>query len=152
MLTIYKGLVRPCMEYASHIWGGSTHTALLNRVESKALRLTDCPHLSYCHLPLKSRRTVASLSIFYRYFHAHCSSEVADCMPPPLPEPRQTRLSSFAHPYSIQTPYARVIFIIMENIFAHLLTRKGNNTGLEATPDTTTLLSTFVIPLLPCLF
>ncbi len=21
MLTIYKGLVRPCMEYASHIWG-----------------------------------------------------------------------------------------------------------------------------------
>ncbi len=24
MVTIYKGLVRPCMEYASHIWGGAS--------------------------------------------------------------------------------------------------------------------------------
>ena len=39
LLTLYRGLIRPCMEYASHVWGGSTHTALLNRVESKAFRL-----------------------------------------------------------------------------------------------------------------
>ncbi len=85
MLTIYKGLVRPCMEYASHIWGGSTHTALLNRVESKAFRLINSPPLTDCILPLNLRREVASLSIFYRYFHAKCSSELANCMPPLLP-------------------------------------------------------------------
>src|ERR1700755_3649759 len=28
LLALYRGVVRPCMEYASHIWGGSTHTAL----------------------------------------------------------------------------------------------------------------------------
>ncbi len=48
------------------------------------------------------------LSIFYRYFHAYCSSELADSMPPPLARPRRTPLSTFAHPYSFQTPYARV--------------------------------------------
>ncbi len=108
MLTVYKGLVCPCMEYASHIWGGSTHNELLDRVESKVLCLIGYPHLTNYLLPLKSCRTVTSLSIFYSYFHAHCSSELADCMPPPFLRPRQTRFSSFAHPYSIQTLYARV--------------------------------------------
>ena len=108
LLTIYRGLVRPCMEYACHVWGGSTHTALLDRVESKAFRLISSPPLTSCLLPLKSRRNVASLSIFYRYFHANCSSELANCMPPLLPRPRYTRLSLQAHPYTVQTPYARV--------------------------------------------
>ncbi len=48
------------------------------------------------------------LSIFYRYFHANCSSELANCMPLLLPRPRRTRLSSQAHFYTVQTPYARV--------------------------------------------
>jgi len=108
MLAMYRGLVRPCMEYASHVWGGSTHTALLDRVESKAFRLINSPPLTNCVLPLKLRRNVASLSIFYRYFHANCSSELANCMPPPLPRPRCTRLSTLSHPYAVQTPNARV--------------------------------------------
>ena len=41
LLTLYRGLIRPCMEYASHVWVDSTHTALLDRVESKAFRLID---------------------------------------------------------------------------------------------------------------
>ena len=108
LLSIYRGLVRPRMEYASHVWGGSTHTALLDRVEAKALRLISSPPHTDSLLPLKFRRNVASLSIFYRYFHADCSSELANCMPPPLPRPRCTRLSTHAHPYTVQTPYARV--------------------------------------------
>ncbi|KAL7644590.1 UNVERIFIED_CONTAM: hypothetical protein RMT77_004127 [Armadillidium vulgare] len=39
LLALYRGVVRPCMEYASHIWGGSTHTVLLEKVESRAFRL-----------------------------------------------------------------------------------------------------------------
>merc|ERR1711980_12464 len=48
LLALYRGLISPCMEYASHIWGGSTHTSLLNRVESKAFRLINSPPLTDC--------------------------------------------------------------------------------------------------------
>src|ERR1700755_2019506 len=39
LLALYRGVVRPCMEYTSHIWGGSKHTALLEKVESRAFPL-----------------------------------------------------------------------------------------------------------------
>ena len=74
--------IRPSMEYASHVWGGSTHTALLNRVESKAFRLINSSSLTDCLQPLSHRPDVASLAIFYRYFHANCSSDLANCIPP----------------------------------------------------------------------
>ncbi len=83
LMSIYRGLVRTRMEYASLVWGGSTHTALLERVESKALRLISSPSSTDNLLPLKSRRQVASLSILYRYFHSDCSSELANYMPLP---------------------------------------------------------------------
>ncbi len=108
MIALYRGLIRPCMEYASHVWGGSTHTALLNMVEAKAFRLIDSPPLTDCLQSLNHRRNVASLSIFYRYFHGYCSSEVAKCMPPPLPRSRCTRLSTSSHPYSVHLTNARV--------------------------------------------
>ena len=76
LLTLYRGLICPCTEYASHVRGGSTHTELLNKVESKAIRLIDSPLLTL-------RCNVASLFICYRYFHVNCSSELANCMPPP---------------------------------------------------------------------
>ena len=62
--------------------GGSSHTALLNIVESKAFRLINSPPLIDCLDSLSYRRNVASLSIFDRYFHADCSFELANCMPP----------------------------------------------------------------------
>ena len=108
LLALYRGLVRPCLEYACHVWGGSTHTQLLRRVESKAFRLINSPPLTDSLQPLNLRRDVASLAIFYRFFNANCSSELADCMPPPLMRPRCTRLSTSSHPYSVQIPYARV--------------------------------------------
>ena len=96
------------MEYGSHVCGDSTHTALLNRVESKAFRLINSPTLIDCIDSLTHRRNVASLSIFYRYFHADCSSELANCMPLPVPWARSTRLSTSSHPYFIRLPNARV--------------------------------------------
>ena len=82
------------------------HTSFLRAC--RAFRLINCPPLTDCFQSLKHRRSVASLSIFYRYFHGYCSSELANCMPPPLPRPRCTRLSTFSHPYSIQLTNARV--------------------------------------------
>ena len=80
-LSLYRDLILPCMEYGSHVWGGLTHTVLLNMVESKAFRLINSPPLTECLDSLSHRRNVAS--IFYRYFHADCSSEHANCMLPP---------------------------------------------------------------------
>merc|ERR1712035_134538 len=96
------------MEYASHIWGGSTHTSLLNRVESKAFRLINSPPLTDNLQSLKIHRDVASLSIFYQYFHGNCSSELANCMSPPLWWPRCTRLSTYSHSFSVQLSNVRV--------------------------------------------
>src|ERR1044072_3783018 len=39
LLALHWGAVHPCMEYALHIWGGSTRTALLKMIESRAFRL-----------------------------------------------------------------------------------------------------------------
>ncbi len=108
LLSTYKGLVRPRVEYASHVWGGSTHCNLLDRVESKAFRYISSPPLTDWLQPLKFRRSVASLSIFYCCIHAYCSSNVAACMPPLLPLPRCTRLATDAPSHTIQIPYARV--------------------------------------------
>ena len=39
LLDLYRGVVRPCMKYASHTRNGSTHTALLEKVESRSFHL-----------------------------------------------------------------------------------------------------------------
>ncbi len=108
-MSINRGLVRPCIEYTSHVWGDSTHTALLDRVDPR-LRLFDSSVLLFSPslLPLKFCHQVASLSIFYCYFYSNCSSELANCMPPPPTRPRCICLSTQAHPFIVQIPYTRV--------------------------------------------
>ena len=96
------------MEYVSHVWGGSTLTALLNRVESKAFRLIDSSPLTDCLQPLSHRHNVASLGLFYQYFHANCSSDLSNCMPPLLARPRCTRITSSSHPFCVHLSNARV--------------------------------------------
>ena len=102
-----QGFIRPCMEYGSHVWEVWTHTALLNRVESKAFCLINSPPPTECLDSLSHRRNVASLSLFYCCFHADCSSELANRMPLPLLRPRCTRFST-SHPYSVHLSNARV--------------------------------------------
>ena len=74
--------------------GSSTQTALLNRVESKVFCIINSPPLTDCLISLSHRRNVPSLSIFYGFFQADCSSELANCIPPTLPQPRCTRIST----------------------------------------------------------
>ena len=97
----YRGLMRPCMEYGSYVWGGSTHTALLNKGESKFFRFIYSAPLTDCLDSLSHRRNVAFLSLLYRYFHADCFSELANCIPPPLPRPHCTTLSTSSYPCSV---------------------------------------------------
>ena len=101
LFKLYIGLIRPCMEYCSHIWGSSHSVSLLDRVESKAFRLINDPSLTSSMDPLSIRRKVASLSLFYRYYFGHCSSELKDRVPGPIRRPRWTRQAAVSHRYSV---------------------------------------------------
>src|ERR1044072_7014090 len=77
LLALYRGVVHPCMEYASHIWGGSTHTALLEKVRSRTFRLISSPVLTNPLQSFSALRIVASLSPYHRYYNGHFSSELS---------------------------------------------------------------------------
>ena len=64
LFKLYTSFFRPCLEYCSHIWGSSPYTSLLDRVESKAIRLIGDPSLTSTLDPLSLRHKVASLSLF----------------------------------------------------------------------------------------
>merc|ERR1712002_841738 len=73
----------------TYLGGGSPAVSLLDRVESKTIRLINNPSLTSSLDSLSLRRKVASLSLFYRYCFGH-SLELASCIPPPLEGPRKT--------------------------------------------------------------
>lgn len=97
------------MEYCSHIWGGSGSTLLLDRVESKAKRLINCPLLSNSLDPLSLRRDVGALSLFYRYYNGKCSRELSSRIPPPLRRPRSTRGALLAHDFCVNIGNPRIV-------------------------------------------
>ena len=108
LLKLYVSMIRPSLEYCSHIWGSSPSISLLDRVESKAFRLINDPSLTSSLDSLSLRRKVAALSLFYRYYHSHCSDELAGCVPGPLLRPRLTRQSTSAHGFSVQLENHRI--------------------------------------------
>ena len=93
LLTIYKSQIRPSLEYCSHVWGGVPNSSihLLDKVQSKAIRLINNPNLTNFLQSLSHRRLVAALSIFYRYFHGHCSLGIKNIIPAPVRRARTTR-------------------------------------------------------------
>ena len=113
LFKLYTGFIRPCLEYCSHIWGSSPYTSLLDRIESKAIRLIGDPSLTSTLDPLSLRRKVASLSLFYRYYFGHCSDELATCIPPPMARPRSTRQATFAHNSHWNSPMRELIGSVM---------------------------------------
>ena len=108
LLKLYISMIRPSLEYCSHIWGSSSSVYLLDRVESKAFRLINDPSLTSSLDSLSLSRKVSALSLFYRYYHSHCSSELVRCVPRSLPRPRVTRQSSSAHEFSVHLENNRI--------------------------------------------
>ena len=108
LLQLYVGLIRPCLEYCSHVWGGSYYTYLLDRVEAKAFRLINDPTLTSSLDSLSLRRGVASLTIFYKIYFGHCSFELSQIVPPPLRRPRNTRQSAASHNFCVELENARI--------------------------------------------
>merc|ERR1712035_152844 len=105
---LYVGLIRPCMEHFSHVWGGSPCTLLFDKVEAKAFRLIDDARLTSSLDSLSLRRRVASLSIFYRIYFGHCSHELRSIIPPPLLRPRSTRQAVSSHNFCVRLSNDRI--------------------------------------------
>ena len=82
ILHLYKSTIRPCMEYCCHIWAGAPASCLdlLDKIQKRVVNLVG-PILSSSLQPLFHQRDVASLSLFYRYYHAKCSSELQGLVP-----------------------------------------------------------------------
>ena len=111
VLTIYKSQIRPSLEYCSHVWGVAPKSSLhlLDRVQSKAIRLINNPNLTNSLQSLSHRRLVADLSIFYRYFHGHCSQEIKNIIPDPVRCVPTTRNSTYSHPVKVKLPNPRTL-------------------------------------------
>ena len=112
ILYLYKSTIRPGMEYCSHIWGGAPKTGgldLLDRVQKRIVNLIG-PELSVGLQSLLHRRNVASLSLFYKYYHAKCSAELADLVPPRRVNVRTTRFSERLHKYAVRPPLCKMNF------------------------------------------
>ena len=103
LVTTYKSKIRPSLEYCSPVWGGTPKSSLnlLDRVQSKAIRLINNPNLTNSLQSLSHRRLVADLSIFYCCFHGHCSQEIKNIIPDPMRRVRTTRSSTHSHPFQV---------------------------------------------------
>ena len=113
ILYLYKSQIRPKMEYCSHIWAGSPMNALsvLDRLQNRIKYLIG-DQLFQTLPTLGHRRNVACLSLFYRYFHGKCSTELHDLVPPQWKFNRNTRLaiSCANHPHFLRLPLAKTKF------------------------------------------
>ena len=111
LLSIYKYQIRPSLEYCSHVLGGAPKSTLclLGKVQSKAIRLINNPNLTKSFQPLSHHRLVGDLSIFYRYFHEHCSQEIKEIIPVPLRRVRTIRSSTHSHPPQVSLPTSRTL-------------------------------------------
>ena len=108
ILYLYKTTIRPLMEYCCHIWAGAhaCHLSLFDRVQKRIVNLVG-EELGSSLQPLSHRRSVASLYVFYRYFHGKCATSVSYLAPPGRVFKRETRLSACSHPYTQALPRCR---------------------------------------------
>ena len=93
------------MEYCCHLWAGApAHLLnLLNRIQNCVSNMIG-PQLSLKLQSLSHRRDVASLSLFYKYFHGHCSEELASLVPSRKIFTCKTRLAAKAHEFTVEEP------------------------------------------------
>ena len=105
ILYLYKPSIRPCIEYCCHILAGTPANclSLLDRMKRRICNAIG-QDLSSKLDSLSQRRTVASLSLFYKYFHGRCSAELSSLTPPLRTFQRTTRFSSSSHQFTVQTP------------------------------------------------
>ena len=111
LLALYKSLVRPHLEYCSHIWAGAAecHLELLNKIQRRATRLVGNANLTFQLAPLNAHRRVGFLFLFYRFYHGHCANSIAELMPRPAEIGRPLRNREAWHPYRVDLCRSRTV-------------------------------------------
>ena len=79
------------------------------QVQSKAIHLIKNLNLPKSLQPLSRCLLVGDLSIFYMYFHRHCSQEIREIIPVPLRRVRTTGISTQSHPFQASLPNPRTL-------------------------------------------
>ena len=111
-LYLYKSTIRPCMEYCCHVWAGapSCYLELLDKLQKRICR-TVGPSLA---------ASLEPLSLFYLYYFARCSSELAQLASFLYCQGRSTphsdRYMIFLSPFL----YGRRVYISTVSFFAQL--------------------------------
>jgi len=98
LLYLYKTTIYPVMEYCCYIWSGAPayHLLLLDRLQKRIVNLVGAEMGSTLH-PLSHRRSIATLSLFSRYFHGKCSVGLSNLVPPARVFGRKTRFTISTH-------------------------------------------------------
>lgn len=73
LLFLYRIPIHPCMGYGFHLWGHSTFTSLLDRMESKAFCIINFPTFTDSLHPLSLLSKGTSLFLLYCFYTGHCS-------------------------------------------------------------------------------
>ncbi|VEN34323.1 unnamed protein product, partial [Callosobruchus maculatus] len=104
LLLLYKAQIRRSLEYCSHVWGCAPKHSLklLDTMQKRAIRSIDTPNLTKDLHSLEDRRRVADLSLFYRFYHGRCSSELSRIITPKAVRTKNTREALRAHPYQVE--------------------------------------------------
>ena len=107
MLYLKMSTIRPVMEYCCHIWAGATacHLSLLDGIQRRIVNLVGHDLASSLE-PVSLRRSVASLSLFYRYYNGRCYKGLSLVVPPNRTFGRTTRFSAHSHPHTVSVPKA----------------------------------------------
>ena len=134
-LYLYKSTIRSCMEYCCHVWAGapSCYLDLLDKLQKQICRIIG-PSLTVSLKPLAHHQNVASLSLFYRYYFARCSSELAKLVPLPFSRGGSTRYSDRLHDFSVTIP--RCYKDVYVNSFFPRTAKLWNSLPIECFPLT----------------
>ena len=115
------------------VWASapSRYLELLDKLQNRKCRTTG-PSVAASLEPLAHHQSVASLSLFYRYYVGRCSFELAELVPLPFFRGRSTRYSDKLHDFSV------TIAICYKNVyvssFFHRTTRPWNSLPIEYFP------------------
>jgi hypothetical protein len=110
MLQLYKSLIRPHLEYCSHLLDSASKGSLLliEKLQSRAMRILGCSDpVKENILPMSHRRNVGCLSLLYRYFHGHCSRELLGLVPTLQHLGPSTRFAGVSHSFCLSVPRSR---------------------------------------------
>ena len=104
-LYLYKSTTRSCMGYWCRVWiiALSCYSKMLDKLQKRLCRTVE-PSLAASLELLAHCRYVTSVSLFYRYYFARCSSELAQLIPLPYFQGRNTSYSDRLHDFSNMIP------------------------------------------------